>query len=311
LIVIFQAIIRHEKIMSEKGFIEPALAWLCSIVLLWLLCAPAAGADLADIKRRGVLRHLGVPYAKFVTGSGDGFDADLIKLFARHLGVEYVYVKTSWQDVFGDLTGKKTAFVCNKAEVSGKVPVRGDIIANGLTILPWRKEIIDYSLPTFPTGVWLLARADLPLKPIKSSGDTQKDVRRVKRMLRGHTVFAAEGTCLDPHLSGLHETGARFLPLNRGPHEIVPALIRNEAQTSLIDMPHALIALRKWGGKVKVIGPVSPMQEMACGFAKTSPHLRQAFNDFFVQIKKDGTYVRLVKTYYPDIFYYYPAFFEK
>ncbi|GAB6162936.1 hypothetical protein JCM12298_20960 [Desulfothermus naphthae] len=29
--------------------------------------------DLPEIKKRGVIRHLGVPYANFVTGAGDGF----------------------------------------------------------------------------------------------------------------------------------------------------------------------------------------------------------------------------------------------
>ena len=29
-----------------------------------------AGGDLEAVKRRGVLRHLGVPYARFVSGGG-------------------------------------------------------------------------------------------------------------------------------------------------------------------------------------------------------------------------------------------------
>ena len=39
-------------------------------------------ADLQEVKQRGVLRHLGIPYANFVTGSGDGLDVELVKLFA-------------------------------------------------------------------------------------------------------------------------------------------------------------------------------------------------------------------------------------
>ncbi len=38
----------------------------------------AGARDLDEIKKSGVLRHLGVPYANFVTGSGDGMDVELV-----------------------------------------------------------------------------------------------------------------------------------------------------------------------------------------------------------------------------------------
>jgi ABC-type amino acid transport substrate-binding protein len=53
---------------------------------------------------------LGVPYANFVTGGGDGLDVELMKLFARHLGVEYRYVRSTWADVIPDLVGKRVSF---------------------------------------------------------------------------------------------------------------------------------------------------------------------------------------------------------
>jgi hypothetical protein len=59
---------------------------------------PVWGSDLPEILQKGELRHLGVPYANFVTGSGDGLDVDLVKLFVQHLGVRYVWVKTTWPE---------------------------------------------------------------------------------------------------------------------------------------------------------------------------------------------------------------------
>ena len=38
--------------------------------------------------------------------------------------------------------------------------VRAALEANGVTILEWRREVADFSAPTFPSGVWLIARAD-------------------------------------------------------------------------------------------------------------------------------------------------------
>lgn len=256
------------------------------------------------------MRHLGVPYAKFVTGSGDGMDTELIKLFAAHIGVRYRYVKTSWKTVFGDLTGKNFKRRANKIEILGNVPVKGDIIANGLTILPWRKQILDFSMPTFPSGVWLIARADSPLKPIASSKDIQKDIAAVRALLRGRSVFAVENSCLDPYLHRLNDTGAEVRLFSLSPNLIAPAVINNESEASLLDVPDALIAMQKWNGQIKVIGPMTPMQEMACGFAKTSPQLRKVFNSFLKQCKTDGTYFRLVKKYYPSAIFYYPEFFK-
>ena len=43
--------------------------------------------DLSQIKAAGVLRHLGVPYANFVTGSGDDLDVELMQLFAKRTGL--------------------------------------------------------------------------------------------------------------------------------------------------------------------------------------------------------------------------------
>lgn len=72
------------------------------------MTATAFAVDLADIRQRGALRHLGIPYANFVTTTGDrmdGLDVELIRLFAKHLGVRYELVETSWSEAFVDLTG--------------------------------------------------------------------------------------------------------------------------------------------------------------------------------------------------------------
>ena len=63
---------------------------LCRCLTLMLGGAATLGAqagDLADLKARGELRHLGVVYANFVTGAGDGLDVELVQGFARSLGV--------------------------------------------------------------------------------------------------------------------------------------------------------------------------------------------------------------------------------
>ena len=289
-----------------------ALARGSLLLLLWLvLAAPLPARDLAQVREDGVLRHLGIPYANFVTGSGDGLDVELIKGFAHHLGVRYEFVPTSWETVFGDLTGRHARLIEGRTERFGEVAVRGDLVANGLTILDWRREVVSFSEPTFPSGVWLIARADSLLHPISPTGVLESDIRATKSLIDGTSVLALANTCLDPNLYRLEQTRAevRLAPAGRKLNEMVPALLNQDAETTLLDVPDALVALERWPGEIKVLGPISPHQEMAVAFRPESTELRAAFDAYLAQVRADGSYDRLVQRYYPAVIDYFPEFF--
>lgn len=280
---------------------------VCSCLACLLLClsaAPDYGVEIREIKQRGVLFHLGVPYASFVTGSGDGFDVELMQLFAKYLGVEYRFVKTSWEGAIPALTGWKSA------ERGLKTPITGDIIANGMTVLPNREKLVDFSTPTFPTQVWLIARSDSSISPISPTDNIEKDIEMVKSLLKGREVLGVRNTCLDPDLYNLESAGARVRIFPGSLNELAPAIISGEAETTLLDVPDALIALDKWPGRIKIIGPISQTQVMGCAFAKSSGELRTVFDQFLESCKKDGTYKRLIAKYYPRAPYYFPEFFR-
>ncbi len=281
------------------------------IILAWVLIFPAgAAADLAQVLQRGVLRHLGVPYAHFVTGSGDGLDVELMERFAAHLGVRYQYVRSSWDNILTDLTGKRLVVQPDGSELLDQVAVRGDVASSGITILPARRKRVNFSTPTFPTQVWLLARSDSPIAPIVPSGAIAGDVRQVKSLLPNRLLLGKRHTCLDPFLYGLDRIGVRIKWFQGHLNELAPAVINGEAEVTLLDVPDALIALNKWPGKIKVIGPVSPPQVMGSAFAKDSPALREAFNRYFRKCVADGSYEHLVSKYYPTIFHYFGDFFK-
>lgn len=272
----------------------------------------AHSQDLDEIKQRGVLRHLGIPYANFVTTDGGGFDVEIMQLFAKQLNVRYEYIRTDWQHALSDLTGKAIKVDGERVEFLGEAPVRGDLIASGLTMLPWRQTIADFSHPTFPTGVWLIARADSPLQPIQPSGDIQKDIAEVKKILAGRSVLGLKFSCLDPALYDLEQTGAEIkLPAQAtNPDDMVPTMLSGTAEATLLDVPEALLALEKWPGQIKIIGPVSTRQEMGVAFTRQSPQLRQAFNDFLQRLKENGAYLQLVNKYYPMSAYYFSDYFN-
>lgn len=282
------------------------------IVLSGFFAAAAAlGGDLADVKKAGVLRHLAIPYANFVTGSGDGMDVEIIELFARHLGVRYEYVKSDWGTVIEDLVGREVTIRGDNVEFGRPVPARGDLIASGFTMLPWRQKVVDFSSPTFPSQIWLVARADSSMKPIRPSGNSGKDVSVTRALIRGKKVLALPKTCLDPQGNRLDETGADVVIFDGSLNEIAPALVNNRAELSILDAPDSIISLEKWPGKIKIIGPASGRQLMGVAFTKESPNLKTAFNDFFRKIRKDGTYDRIVKKYYPTAAFHFPEFFKK
>jgi ABC-type amino acid transport substrate-binding protein len=282
-----------------------------TILAFFSLFRFAVAGDLPEIQQRGVLRHLGIPYANFVTGHGDGMDVELVKLFAQHLGVRYEYVKTSWGTCIEDLTGSKVKTQHDDVQVVGKAPVKGDIIANGFTILPWREKVVAFSQPIFPTQVWLIARADSSVKPIKPTGKIEQDVAATKRLLNKHTLLGKANTCLDPSLYRLEQTGAKIKLFQGNLNELAPAIINGGAEMTLLDVPDALIALDKWPGQIKVLGPITSEQTMAYGFARTSPQLLKAFNAFLETCRNNGIYLDLVKKYYPAVMDYYPNFFQK
>lgn len=288
------------------------LGWVIAGIIYFMLGITATwAADLKDIKEKGELRHLGIRYANFVTGSGDGFDVEMVQGFAKHIGVKYTLVYTDFYNVIRDLLGKDVVRKDAEVKLEGDHPVKGDIIATGFTVLPWREAVLLYSKPTFPSQVLLLARADSGFVPIKGSKDLAQDILETKAMIGKNSLLVMERTCLDPNNYGLKGTGIdlRAYTKNTNLNEMVPALINKEAELTLLDVPDAILDLKKWAGQIKVLGPVSQHQELAAAFPKDAPELRNAFNEYLEKIKADGSYDKLVDKYYPGIRRYFPEFF--
>jgi ABC-type amino acid transport substrate-binding protein len=286
------------------------LVLFAAMVLVVITVSAPIAADLNEIRQQGVLRHLGIPYANFVTGTGDGMDVELTRMFANYLGVKYEYVATDWSTVVEDLIGKKVMVKGSDIEYLEDAPIKGDMIANGFTVLAWRQKVVNFSNPTFPSQIWLIARADSKVRPIKPTGVIEKDIEKTRALLKGRSVMAVEKTCLDPSLHNLAATGANVIHFKGMLNELAPAVMNSEAEMTILDVPDALLALEKWPGKIKIIGPVSNKQVMGAAFPKDAPKLLEAYNKFLKKAQKDGTYMKIVNTYYPSAIRYFPAFFK-
>jgi ABC-type amino acid transport substrate-binding protein len=287
--------------------------WFLLCLIIIALGSAAHAATLKEIQARGELRHIGIRYANFVTGEGDGFDVELARGFAQHIGVRYQLVYSDFYNVLRDLLGKDVVRKDGEVSLVGDFPVRGDIIATGFTVLPWRQKVVIYSEPTFPSQVLLVARADSPLTPIPGSDNITQDIAETKALIAKRSLLGMERTCIDPANYGLKDKGIdlRAYTKSSNLNEIVPALLNREAELTLLDVPDAILDLRKWAGRIKVLGPISDEQQLAAAFPRDATDLRDAFNAYLAKIKGDGTYDRLVDKYYPGIRDYFPTFFSK
>ena len=133
----------------------------------------------------------------------------------------------------------------------------------------------------------------------------------MKRRLAGTRVLGVPNTCLDPGLYAIEATGAR-----RDPHRHAPASTRwrrrscrGEGDLALLDVADAVLAFERWPGRFKVVGPVSPVQEMAAAFRKDSPDCARPSTPSWPAARKDGTYDRLLAPYFPRAGSYFPGFF--
>ncbi len=283
---------------------------LLFLFMFWMAGSRLCHADLREVLASGVLRHLGAPHARFVTDNGGGFDVELLRLFSKHLGVSYQYVETTWDRFIPDLTGCEPLLDAEGRESCSNTPVSilGDVVAHGLTILPRYKERILISTPVFPTQIWIMARKDVPIRPVNPTGSIHKDIASVKALLQGRTLLGKARGCLDPALYGLLGNDVQAGYFSGNHQDMARAVIAGQAELMLIDVPDALLALERWPHKLKVIGPISERQDMCYAFALGSSRLMEAFNVFLEECRADGTLYRLAHRYFPGVLHYFPDF---
>jgi ABC-type amino acid transport substrate-binding protein len=281
--------------------------------MICLLTTSSWAADLAEIKARGEIRHIGIRYANFVTGAGDGLDVELMQGFAKRIGVSYMLVYSDFYSVIRDLLGKDVVRKNGEVTLTGDYPVKGDVISTGFTMLPWREAILLYSDPVLPSQVLLVAPAESELQPIAGGADLTADIARTRQEIGSRSVLVMERTCLDPTNYGLDHVGLDLKAYNKSANlnEMVPAMLNKEAELTLLDVPDAILDLRKWAGRIKILGPISGEQMLATAFPKDAPHLRDEFNAYLRDIKASGVYDRMVDKYYPGIRRFFPEFFAK
>src|SRR5437879_5746629 len=113
------------------------------------LATPVLAADLAEIVKRGhmVAATSGnLPPVTFLNDKNElvGYDIEVGKFIAKHIGVKLDLVRLDWK---GILPGLQTG--------------RFDAVFSNVNVTPERKEIFDYSIPYSRSAVVVVARANV------------------------------------------------------------------------------------------------------------------------------------------------------
>ena len=201
-----------------------------------------------------------------------GFEYDLAKAFADHLGVKLKVKTFPWADMI-------------KALNEG----RGDFIAASKTITSSRKELIDFS-----DGYLTIQQRVI----VHEDNHSIEDVAD----LSGKTVHVRRATSYEERLSELRQQG---LDLTVKVYDDVPTeeLIRQvadkEIEVTIADSNIARLNLRYYP-TVRIGVPIKETQRLGWAVKKGDRSLLKAINGFFKKIKSDGTFDDIYRGYYSD-----------
>jgi membrane-bound lytic murein transglycosylase F len=262
--------------MKKTGWIVLAGLGAAVLVVTLLLLLRTGEPSLERIMEQGEItvltRNNGHCYYNY-QDKPMGFEHDLAKAFADHLGVELKVRTTDWQDLFDELG-------------SGK----GDFVAASLTVTPARQKLADFS------DGYLTVQQRVIVHQSNYNLDEMED-------LNGKTVSVRRGTSYEERLRELKDRG---MDIKVRLHDEVPTeeFIRMVAEKEiLVTVADSNIALlnRRYYPEVKVGFPLEEPQVLGWAVRKGNASLKEAINAFFEKIIDDGTYARIHDKYYGNV----------
>jgi len=201
-----------------------------------------------------------------------GFEYDLVAEFARYLNVDLEVVTPGWLEMFDMLDHGS-----------------GDLIAAGITIVPSREKRVDFSDPYLTVRQEVIVHHDN--YNIKNIDD-----------LRGETVHVRAGTSYHERLAALLGEGVE-MELVLIPDVLTDELIRRVADEEIgITVVDSNIALlnKIYHPDIRIAFSLSEPQSLAWAVRKDDKELLGAINEFFTQIRTNGTLDELYSRYHED-----------
>lgn len=197
-------------------------------------------------------------------GEADGFDIALIKAIGEKLGVEVVV--------------ENMEFASLVASIGSKI----DVAVAGMTVTDERKASVDFSNPYYDAVQYVIL-------PVDSEIATVAD-------LEGKTIGVQLGTTGDFIAEELTENVSQY---NKAV-DAVNDLINGRVDCVIIDKNPALVFEGKFEGQVVAVDGAQfdfEAEQYAIAIPKGDADLTEKINAALEEVKADGTFDELVKTY--------------
>jgi len=232
--------------------------------------ASTAQNSLEAVKASGKLR-IGTEgtYAPFTyhdaSGKLTGFDVEITEEVAKRLGVEPEFFETQWDGIFAGMDAK-----------------RFDVIFNEVSINEDRKVKYDFSEPYIVSKAVLIVSEDN--NDIKTFAD-----------LKGKKA----GQSLTSNLSDIARKNGAEIVATDGFNQAMDLLTSGRIDATVNDgLSYLDLKKQKPDVKIKVVDEIPEGSQSAAVFLKGNDELVKAVSDAIVEMKSDGTYLKISEKYF-------------
>ncbi|MDY6863735.1 MAG: transporter substrate-binding domain-containing protein [Thermodesulfobacteriota bacterium] len=206
-------------------------------------------------------------YYKDSTGQKQGFDIELMRMFADSLKLS---IKTIEVSIYKELI---PALLENK----------GDIIASGMTVTDKRKELINFSSPYFTSTQVLVSKADF------------SDIESIEDIIDKRIGYIP-GTAYEKTVKELKIKESIPLPNWK---EMVKFLEKGRIDAYIDDLPSAIF-FEKENPQLEIAFTFNKLESFGYGLKKDVKYLKEALDHFLKKAEKNGTLKKLYKKYFEN-----------
>jgi membrane-bound lytic murein transglycosylase F len=257
--------------------ISRAIRLLVSCAVIWLIAA-GCGRDSSPegIRRSGKLVLITDNNAHcyyIYRDKAMGFEYDLAKAFADHLGVALEVLTPGWDGLFPALEKG-----------------RGDLIAASLTMTDQRRSRADFSDPYMAIRQHIVFHRDN--LAIRSLAD-----------LSGHAIHVRRDSSYHERLLQLQQEGLDIeivLHANVPTEELLQRVAQRDIAFTVADSNVARLN-RRYYPQIKIGFPVNGEQSLVWAVRRGNAALAQEINRFWETARADGTFRKIYHEYYAGI----------
>jgi len=253
--------------------VRPLLVALLGVALG---AVSASAADLPEIKTRGTLLAAtsgNLPPVSYLNEKNElvGYDVEVAKFVAEHLGVKLDLARLDWK---GILPGLQTG--------------RFDVVFSNVNITPERKQIFDYSIPYSRSAVVVVARGNV--NDIKGPAD-----------LKGRLVGAISGG-MDGEIPAreIEKQYGAFKTFKgyAGYAEMFADMEIGRIEAAVTPDTAAANFIKEKPGLAKIVGKPYAVRYVGVPMHKPAPQLKAKVDEAIRMLRQQGLLDKWAKQYF-------------